>query len=55
MTIYVLRVSGQIRGMFTDESRCYDIVDGLLKCGQEDFEVSPVEANRFYEQETCPL
>ena len=51
MTIYVLKIDGEIRGLFTDESACYQVVEGYDKCGRyDDVDVTPIEANQVSEE-----
>lgn len=51
MTLYALRIDGHLRGIFTDEERCYAIVRQFEKAGQYSWEITPIQANNFYEEE----
>lgn len=50
MTIYVLKIDGEIRGLFTDVNACYRIVNDYEKGGPWDIDVTPVEANQLTEE-----
>ncbi len=50
MTLYALRIDGQLRGVFTDEERCYAVVNRCEKAGQYTWQITPIEANRLYEE-----
>ena len=50
MTIYVLKIDGEIRGLFTDANACYQVIDDYEKGGRYDTDVTPIEGNRVSEE-----